>query len=145
VTPGRGQLALARGITLIELLIVITLIGILAAIAIPAYRSHAMHAQRTEARVALLRLRERQERWHLDHHRYTDDLEALGFPTGCSENCVYRIDFPAPPDASGFTARARPSPGGGTNGVDQTGDTECQWFTLSASGARDAGPGQRCW
>lgn len=137
--PGRG------GITLIELLIVIAIAGTLAAIAIPVYRSYSERAQRTEAKTALLRLSERQERWYLSNNAYTADLEALGFPGGCSEHCVYTLDFPVEPDSSGFTARARPTPGGGWNAVDQTGDSDCQWFTLSARGSRDAGPGPRCW
>ncbi|MGD8339968.1 MAG: type IV pilin protein [Gammaproteobacteria bacterium] len=133
------------GITLIELLIVITIVAMLAAIALPAYRDYTARAHRTEAKTALLRLREGQERWYLDHNTYTGDLEALGFPGGCSENCVYRIDFPVAPDSTGFTARARPATGGGTGRVDQTRDTDCQWFTLNALGERAAGPGQRCW
>lgn len=124
---------------------VIALIGVFAAVAIPSYHSYSERAQRTEAKTALLRLRERQERWFLDHNTYTGNLQALGFSDGCSENCVYTIDFPVAPDATGFTARARPTPGGGRNRVDQTSDLECQWFTLSSLGMRDAGPGQRCW
>jgi type IV pilus assembly protein PilE len=145
VAPEIRHRAGAAGITLIELLVVIAVIGTLAAIAIPSYRDHTERAWRTEARAALMHLRERQERWYLDHNTYTADLQALGFSDGCSENCVYTLDFPAAPDAAGFTARARPTPGGGSNRVDQTDDRDCQWFTLSSLGLRAAGPGQHCW
>ena len=131
--------------TLIELLVVMALICLVAAIAIPSYHGFTERARRTEATTALLRLRERQERWFLDHNAYAADLEALGFAGGCSENCVYTLDFPSPPDSTGFTVRATPTPGGGRNGVDQAGDRDCQWFTLDSLGVRDAGPGAGCW
>ena len=42
-----------RGMTLMELLVVITIIGLLAAIAYPSYRAQVRRSNRTEARVAL--------------------------------------------------------------------------------------------
>lgn len=132
------------GVTLIELMIVITILGILAAIAIPAYRGYTERAQRTEAKDSLLRLQTQQERWYLTNNTYTNNLAALGFPAGCSENCVYTIDFTVAPDTLGYTARAQPTVGGGTNGVDQNRDTACSWFTLNSRGVRDAEE-DSCW
>lgn len=128
-------------------MIVTVVIGTLAVIAIPAYRGYSMRAQRTEAKSALLRLAANEERWYLQNNTYTNDLNALGFPMGLSENGVYTIDFTVAPDTVGFTARARPTPGGGSNGVDQTRDTECAVFTIDAQGVRTASPDPsgRCW
>ena len=45
-----------NGVTLIELLTVIVVLGILASIAVPSYRNYLLRAQRTEATTALLNL-----------------------------------------------------------------------------------------
>lgn len=134
-----------NGITLIELMLVVAIVGILSVIAIPTYRGYSMRAHRTEAKDALLSMLTNQERFRLVKHTYTSDLAALGFRFGCSDNCVYTLDFTVAPDTSRFTARARPTTDGGTNGVDQTRDAACQWFTITQSGSRDAGPGRDCW
>lgn len=42
-----------RGVTLIEMLMVVAIVGILAAVAYPSYRNQVMRSNRTEARVAL--------------------------------------------------------------------------------------------
>ena len=136
-----------RGVTLLELMIAITILGALVAIAVPAYRGYAERAQRTLAKDALLSLQAAQENWYLQNNTYTANLTSLGFPGGCSDWCVYTLDFTVAPDTLGYTARARPTVGGGTNGVNQTTDTDCQWFTVTSTGVVDAGPdpGDRCW
>jgi type IV pilus assembly protein PilE len=145
--PARAMTGRRNGFTLIELLVVVAIVGTLLAVAVPAYRRHVERTHRVEAKTALLQLQQRQEQLYLRDNRYSNDLAALGFPGGCSEHCVYIIEFTVAPDASGYTARARPKPGGGPNGVDQTRDDECQWFSIDASLSRRAGPDplQRCW
>lgn len=127
------------GITLIELMIVITILGTLAAIAIPAYRGYSERAQRTEALNGMNLMLQRQENFRLQNNTFTNDLDALGFTDGCTENCVYNISFEgAGPNTRTYTARFVPRPGGGTNGVNQTSDDDCGWFTIDAQGRRDA-------
>ena len=46
----------SRGITLIELVIVIIIVGLLAAIAIPGYRQFVLRSHRAEAKTALMNL-----------------------------------------------------------------------------------------
>ena len=53
-----------RGITLIELMIVVVIISILAAVAYPNYQEFSARAKRNEARAALLRLAVNQERFY---------------------------------------------------------------------------------
>ena len=133
----------ARGITLIELMVVIAIIGTMAVIAIPAYRGYAERAQRTEALDGMNRLYLQQENFRTVNNTYTNDLAALGFPGGCTDNCVYTITFDVAPTAQTYTARLEPTPGGGTNGVNQETDDACSWFTINALGVR-AAEEERC-
>ncbi len=50
-----------KGITLIELMIVIVIVGILASISIPTYRGYMQRARRADAKTALEQLRAAQE------------------------------------------------------------------------------------
>jgi type IV pilus assembly protein PilE len=127
-----------RGITLIELMIVMTILGALAAIAIPAYRGYTERAQRTEALNGLGQMRMRQESFLNTNQTFTADLDALGFPGGCTENCIYLVSFDVAPDTQTYTARFTVNPDGGTNGVNQIRDEDCTWFTIDARGRRAA-------
>ena len=59
-----------RGITLLELMIVVVIVGILTAIAYPNYREFAARAKRTEAMALLLEIATNQERFYLQYNRY---------------------------------------------------------------------------
>lgn len=59
-----------KGVTLIELLIVISIIGILAAIAVPAYIGQQRNAARTEAYSNLQNLRLLEEQYYAENGCY---------------------------------------------------------------------------
>lgn len=134
------------GFTLIELMVVLLIVGILGAVAVPTYRQYVIRAHRTEAKTALLRLAANQERHYLQNNTYTDDLAALGFGTGVSENGIYTLSVPLA-DAITYQAVAVPTPGGGSNGLDMSQDEACARFTVDASGQRLAfpDPDGACW
>lgn len=82
-----------RGFTLIELMIVITIIGILAAISIPAYIGQQTRAARTEAYKNLEALRLFEEQFFAENASYTSDItnDLPGFQTGQYPRFTYAI------------------------------------------------------
>lgn len=141
----------AAGVTLVEIMVVVGIVALLAAVAVPSYRQYTIRAHRTEAKTALLRLAANQERFYLQNNEYSLDPEALGFADGLSELGVYTLEIGTNTGVTlDWFAAARPTPGGGRNGIDQTTDTDCIAFTLTSAGVRTAiplpnGANHRCW
>jgi type IV pilus assembly protein PilE len=124
--------AATRGVTLIELMIVVVIIGILATMAFPAYRRYVIRADRADATTALLRLAAAQERWYLNHNSYTSSLADLGIePVTTGGKYALAIDTA---DAVGFRARANAIAGQGD-------DNECPVFAIDHTGFRYGGVG----
>lgn len=67
-----------RGITLLELMIVLIVISILITIAFPNYREFTARAKRAEAKAQLLEIATNQERYYLSTSRY-GTLSDLGY------------------------------------------------------------------
>jgi type IV pilus assembly protein PilE len=143
-----GPLKKMRGVTLVELMIVIAVIGTLAAIAIPSYRRYLLRSQRSEAKIALMSLQTAEEKFYLQNNTYTNNVTAappggLGLQA-TSETGKYDITVPTiAGDGSSYTAQAAPRSGGG-----QTDDTQCLTFTITERGVRGVtGPygSQACW
>ena len=129
-----------RGVTLIELMIVVVVISILAAVAYPNYQEFTARAKRNEARAALLRLATNQERFYLNNNTFTQDLTALGFgttPTADTETGYYRIQVTAA-NASNFTATATYLQGGSEA-------SKCLTYTIDGRGSKTSGPETDCW
>ena len=137
----------SRGITLLELLVVLVLIGIVTALALPGYRHQMIRVHRTEAMIALLELQSAEEKYFLRHNTYTADLSAappigLGLATASSSN-EYILSVAVAVDGQSFVATATPTPEGG-----QAADLECLAFSIdvrgrrAVSGTRDA---RHCW
>ena len=151
-TPGRSPAPRRHsqtGVTLIELMAVVTVIGILGLIAIPNYRQYTMRTHRTEAKAALLRLAQNQERFYLQNRTYSAAVDnSVGFPSAASENGVYSLTLATNAGWTlDYTATATPVAGGGTTGIDQSGDVDCTSFSITSTGQRTAtgAKAARCW
>ncbi len=133
-----------RGVTLIELVVVMVIVAILAAIAIPGYRKQIIRTNRTSAKTMLTQTAQNLERCFTRTQTYAGCLVLpLATPDG-----TYQVNFdPAPPagfvsvDNTGFTLLAVPQ---GT----QATDAKCGTFRLSHRGDRlvtGTAPATECW
>jgi len=102
----------AKGITLIELLIVIAIVGILASIAIPIYRGYMQRARRADAKTSLEQIRAAQEMRRAEYGSYSTDLTLTALQTswGGPRTTVgdYTLSLPVA-TATTFTGRATPN------------------------------------
>jgi len=67
-----------KGITLVELLVVVAIIGILAMIAVPTYLGQQKRAERTEASANLQNLRLLEEQFYAENANYAATTGAAG-------------------------------------------------------------------
>ena len=129
-----------RGVTLMELMIVVVIIGILTAIAYPSYRQYVAKAKRNEAKSCLLQIATMQERFYLQNSTYTADMTALGFPVGANfltDSSSYVCNVTAASPAA-FAATA----------TYQKGDAEagkCATFSIDGVGSKTSTPFDDCW
>jgi type IV pilus assembly protein PilE len=72
-----------RGMTLLELMIVVAIVGILAAVAIPAYNGYVTRSRRSDAFTALETVRAAQEMYRAEKGQYAN---AWGLLAGCDSN-----------------------------------------------------------
>ena len=74
-TPANRQ----RGLTLIELMIAVIIVGVLAAIGYPSYQQFVRKSKRSDAHSVLSKLAADQERLYSNSRTYTEDLTDLGY------------------------------------------------------------------
>lgn len=101
-----------RGVTLVELMIVVAIIGALAAIGYPSYANHVIKSNRTAAQAHLLDLAQREQQYLADNRAYAATVGALGMTTPDAVSSKYTITISAeagPPPS--FTVTATPVAG----------------------------------
>jgi type IV pilus assembly protein PilE len=141
-----------RGVTLLELMVVVAIITIIASIGYPSYMNHITRANRTAAKSFLLQVADRQEQFFANNKRYADDLTDLGYgangfmiddqgamtAAGAGDR-IYRVQINAVTPVT-YTIAAVPQ-------LRQAGhDTQCLSLTLTNAGQRgQTGPSTECW
>lgn len=146
-----------RGFTLLELMIVLTIIGILAAIAYPSYVDYVVKSNRAVAKSSLVQLVARQEAYFILHKKYADNIMDLGYPSsptglrsngglvnlskGSSDDIIYKLQV-GTEFSSDYNFRIEAVP------VNmQTRDDQCGTLYITANGSRGTSTNNadRCW
>lgn len=145
--PGRprpsstGRSGCVRGLTLIEVCIVLALVGLLAALAWPSLQAQMQRARRLDATAALTRMQFAQEQHRARFGVYGTELAALaGAGAARSAEGHYELLLrDASAERVTLAARAR------ADGA-QRSDRECLEITLLLNqGQAEQGPASRCW
>lgn len=130
----------SNAFTLIEMLVVLTIIAILAAIAVPSYQDHVRQGRRLDGQAALLNLQLAEERWRANHLAYSASLSDLGVGSSSSENHYTLAITSGSVSATGYVATAS-----ARSGSPQAGDSDCATLTLSQSGNQTTMTPAGCW
>ena len=141
-----------KGFSLIELLVVVSIVAVLLVLILPVYQRQLMDTRRYLGGAALLETMMRQEQYFLDHKRYAEILTELDYPTHpyaidaqgavvaeLDENRIYLINLTTRLNA--YTLFATPQLG-------QTADRACGTLSLNSTGEKSVsgdGRGRRCW
>ena len=141
-----------RGMTLIELMVVVAIVAIVFAIAFPSYDRYVTRTKRTVGQNILLQVADRQQQFFMDNKRFAADLTNLGFTanpfvvddTGAATvagdvDAVYSVTL-ANVTATTWTATAAPLHG------QLSRDTSCGSLSITQAGTKDkTGAGDNCW
>ena len=143
---------LQRGVSLLELMIVVAIVAMIGAFAYPSYMEHVVSTKRTAATSILLQVADRQQQFFMDNKTFAADLTNLGFsehPQFIADDgrlvaagdgdAVYLLTL-ANVAPTTYTAIAAPV------GSQPKRDTKCGTMTLDQSGTKDAlAGGDDCW
>ncbi len=152
-----------RGVTLIEVMIVVVIVSILLAIGLPGYQNQVRKTKRALGKGELQTVAARQEQYFINNKGYAVELDDLGYDvvgsgssqsfyidadsnvSASSSGAIYQIKFvvaagpPASPSAGYFKLEADPVGG-------QAKDTYCGSLYLDSAGLKEAdGPNDECW
>ncbi|MET0322321.1 MAG: type IV pilin protein [Duganella sp.] len=110
---------LARGFTLIELMVTVAIIGILLSVAIPLYTGYTTRARLSEAFAALGGAQPAAEQFWSNNRTYAGFAAATGFPANTA-NFTYTLTD-ATPSGYTLTATGTGKTGGFVYTIDQAG------------------------
>ena len=142
-----------RGVTLIELLIVMVILALIASFAYPSYLDYVVDTKRTAATSILLQVADRQQQFFMDNKRFANDLTNLGFANNplviaddgrtmadaANSQSTYTVTL-ANVTPTTYTITAAPLNSQATR------DTECGSLTLNQALLKgSSGGGGDCW
>jgi type IV pilus assembly protein PilE len=142
----KSSMRFNRGVTLIELMVTMSIVGILAAIAVPSYTRYVTRTNRAAARACLSEGAQQMERFYTTAFTYVnaeggDGSLGLTCETESSLNTRYTITVDTLAQRT-FRLVATPI------GAQLAGDTQCGVLTLNHLGTRtESGTGtlDQCW
>lgn len=153
-TQNRARPALhsMAGVTLMELITAVAIVGILAAVAYPSYTQYVVRSNRAVAKSALVQVADRQEQYFADHKSYAANLSQLGYAANsimidnqgqrvvdADGKRLYNISL-TNTAATTYTAQAAPQLGQASR------DTGCGTLTLTHRGQKSqTGSSTNCW
>ena len=144
--------AAMRGVTLIELMVVVAIVAIIFAFAFPSYERYIVRSKRAVAQNVLLQVADRQQQFFMDNKQYAANLTNLGFAANplivdddgsstvaTDPDAVYSVSL-SNVSATTYTVTAAPV------GGQLRRDTQCGSLTMSQAGAKGySGSGGNCW
>ena len=141
-----------KGFTLIELIIVVSIVSTLLVLTLPSYQRQLINTRRSMGVAELLDVVIRQEQYFIDYKQYAETLSSLDFLTSpyaigpdgeevsvLAESRVYLIDLTT--SKYGYTLYAVPQ-------LSQVEDRLCGTLSLNSLGIKSAtgdGPTSLCW
>ena len=124
---------LARGFTLVELMIAVLIMGVLVAIAYPSFMDSVRKSRRADAFSALTAIQQAQERWRGSHPSFNGNLDGappagLGLALSTSSG-YYSLAVIDPPTPTTYTVTAT-----ATSGRSQAQDGNCKVLGVQVGG-----------
>ena len=141
-----------RGVTLIEMMIVLVILAVVASFAYPSYMNYVVDTKRTAATSILLQVADRQQQFFMDNKRFANDLTNLGFANNplviaddgrtmanaADSGSTYSVAL-SNVTATTYTVTAAPLNGQAAR------DNECGSLTLNQTLTKGSDGGSDCW
>jgi type IV pilus assembly protein PilE len=128
-----------RGFSLIELMIVVSILAIAIAIGYPSYRNQVMKSNRSDGKIFALEIADREERHYSDQNTYTTTITDLNFDNAISPEGHYTAAITDDPTGDiTISYEVTVTPRG-----PQTDDT-CQSMSIDSQGTKSSTPAG-CW
>jgi type IV pilus assembly protein PilE len=141
-----------RGVTLIELMVVVAIVAIIFAVAFPSYERYIVRSKRAVGQNVLMQVADRQQQFFMDNKQYAANMTNLGFTANpfivdddgqstvaTDPDAVYSVSL-SNVTATTYTVTAAPV------GGQLKRDTNCGSLTITQAGAKGkSGSGDNCW